>query len=168
MKRATLALLVLPFVALWLYGCDQTQNPLEAATAEDSEQALFAAGGKVKAQPNPIGCTQDQIAKWDETSGAWVCAADLQGATGPQPALLSGFELVRHVVQGHNHIIATARCPAGKKPITGGYSSSGKDLSIMRNRPTEDGWEASLYNDKYADGAEVIAWALCVDAMPTP
>jgi hypothetical protein len=49
MKRATLVLLVIPLIALWLYGCDKASNPLEADTAEAAtvQEAQFAKqGGK--------------------------------------------------------------------------------------------------------------------------
>jgi hypothetical protein len=87
MKRAALVLLVVPLIALWLYGCDQADNPLETQTTESTatgDTPLFAPGGKVKAEPNPIGCAQDDVAKWDATAGEWVCEIDETGeSAGP-------------------------------------------------------------------------------------
>jgi len=79
MKRAALALLVVPLVALWLYGCDKAENPLETQS-QVSETALFApGGGKVKPLPLPTGCTAPNLAaKYNEALGEWECA-NLQG-----------------------------------------------------------------------------------------
>ena len=43
MKRAGLALLVVPLIAVWLYGCDQASNPVESEAAQVAAPApLFA------------------------------------------------------------------------------------------------------------------------------
>ena len=93
MKRAALALLVVPLVALWLYGCDKAENPLEAET-QASETALFApGGGKVKPKPLPTGCLDLQVAKYDLDSGEWLCDNDETSSAGGGPAVYSIYKL---------------------------------------------------------------------------
>ena len=168
MRKLWLMIPLVLVAVVWLYGCDKASNPLEAATTATGETALFAAGPKPKAQPNPIGCAQDEVAKWDETSGAWVCAADLQGATGPQPALLSGYEVV--VASGNGaqgYVNATVSCPTGKKPITGGHSLKTQAGELIHSHPTSDGWSVRAWNNSTSNNELVKAWAACVDVMPT-
>ena len=74
---------------LVLLSCDAPTEPstvmgnqaVEAAYSIEDPQAMRG-GPKPKPQPNPIGCSQEQVAKWDEAEGKWVCADDLVGGTG--------------------------------------------------------------------------------------
>ena len=93
MKRPTLLLLFVPLVAIAMYGCEQSENPLETES-QASETPLYAPGGgagKVKAEPNPIGCTQDQVAKWDSSAGEWVCADDLDTQRPAAPRVFYAY-----------------------------------------------------------------------------
>lgn len=91
MKRATLLLFLVPLLAIGLHGCEQTENPLETES-QVSQTPLYApGGGKVKSEPNPIGCAQDQLAKWDDTASEWVCADDLDTQRPAAPRVFYAY-----------------------------------------------------------------------------
>ena len=99
-----------------------------------------------------------------------------QGPAGPQgpqgPAGgLSGYQIVRS--SGHNagfgFTSAVAECPAGKRPISGGFSWGQAGLSPATSAPTspnplqpEVGWRVTVFN-----GSPVVidftVHAICVD-----
>jgi cytochrome c peroxidase len=58
MKRALLAVLVVPLIVLWTYGCDGTNNPVEIETVEagaEDSGPQFAKGGKKPGGGLPSG-----------------------------------------------------------------------------------------------------------------
>jgi len=72
-KRFWTVPFVLFFGALiYSFGCGQ--NPAGPDSYDVEPQYAKGGGGPERAEPNPIGCTQDQIARWDATSSTWVCA----------------------------------------------------------------------------------------------
>jgi hypothetical protein len=80
MKARWLLLTPLVVLAGLFVGCNEHPTNHTPVADQASETPLFAKGGNPKAKPNPIGCTQDQVAKWDEILGEWVCA---DGGGGP-------------------------------------------------------------------------------------
>jgi hypothetical protein len=93
MKRAALALLVVPLVAFWLYGCDKAENPLDTKS-QVSETPLFAPGGKVKPMPLPTGCQDLQVAKYIVASGEWECRNDETGGAGGGPTTYFAYHRI--------------------------------------------------------------------------
>ena len=84
---------------------------------------------------------------------------------GLSALLLTGFTLVNASAWGQYNVTATATCPSGKKPITGGFSTTMATPYAISSRPTSDGWTATMYNGSGFDKT-IYAYALCVDFAP--
>jgi ubiquitin len=99
-------------------------------SAVANEIAISANGTAIAALPlPPSDCTADQIIKWDDTYGVWVCASS---------------EYVRSELIGDYS--GSASCPAGKKVTGGGCYLTGNDAgvscAVVVSRPEPDlsGW----------------------------
>ncbi len=83
--RRTMPLLAVSLLVAFT-TCDQA--PTVAPDDVGIRAAPGGGGGKPeKAKPNPTECIDGQVAKWDEASTSWVCAAD-------QTQEDTGYELV--------------------------------------------------------------------------
>lgn len=142
MHKLALLFLLLPFVAVWTYGCDQTENPVvpQAAQAAIVETApsFAAAGGNLK-----TGIVGVEV----------VVAQQLN-----IPA--SSFALLE------------AQCPDGKYAIAGGWRAGPlqNDYNVMSNHPTSSpghgGWSVFIKTTAGSTPWLGEAWAVCVNAVP--
>ena len=74
--RHRLALLAALGIFL-LISCNESPvEPPIQEPASESNAAMDAGPPSFLPKPNPVGCEQDQVAKWDAASGEWVCAND--------------------------------------------------------------------------------------------
>ena len=143
MRKLLAQLLLVPFAAVLVFGCDEVptepENVVAATTAEDSTTPLAA-----RAAPQ-------------------VKPARLSGV------LVDGFAAGESSISLKN---ATVPCPEGKWPITGGFeiTNSSNDYVVLKNRPVRlsvaGGWEVEAKRTAGSASWNLIAWAVCVDAEP--
>ena len=144
MRKLWILVLLVPFVALWTYGCDEHPTQPETAVAATTAQE----------GPAP------QAARVSSPQAKTV--------------RLSGAEVVGYAAGDSNvgFKSTTVECPAGKFPISGGYRilGSGNDYTVLSNGPNPFGgadsgiWRVEAKRTAGSDSWNLIAYAVCVDA----
>jgi hypothetical protein len=93
--------------------------------------------------------------------------AGQQGPTGPQgpPGVVSGYQVVRFDFDVPNLGWAEgkATCPAGKRPIGGGYFTDSENLHVLHNYPSNDGvsWYILVHNSDLFSTWQAETFATC-------
>ena len=154
--------------------CDQP--PAVAPDDVGIRAAPGGGGGKPeKGKPNPTGCADGQVAKWDDASTSWLCAADqTQGDTGYELVSVGPVRVPVCSTCDKQAVSVPVACSAGKKALSGGYEGIGfpstdltgpKGFQLHTSRPYDDasgsGWlfDAWLFG---TGGAYVgTFWAVC-------
>jgi len=90
-----------------------------------------------------------------------------RGPQGPAGGL-SGYEEVtaRVDIPAKDGRLVNAACPAGKKPMGGGFEaeqSFGEAMTITMSRPSSDGWQAGAFNPTTGT-RRLVVYAICADA----
>jgi hypothetical protein len=146
MRKLWILVLLVPFVALWAYGCDET--PTEPTTAVAATTAQGSSAPTFKAVDKP--------------------------PTLPAPVMLSGVVLVESTrsltIAGLTTAFSYALCPEGKAPITGGIEFmewSGIDVKVISDRPYvhpngQSGWKGG-FKITGTGSVDITATVLCTD-----
>jgi hypothetical protein len=82
-----------------------------------------------------------------------------------QPAAVSGYEVVhnRAVLPRNGRVVVVATCPAGKRAISGGYSTpTPADTTDFSNLDGKGAWKVSFKSNGGSGNASV--YAVCVNA----
>jgi len=81
MRKLAFLFLLVPFVALWVYGCDENPGEPQTATAaglQDAATPSFAKDKPDNPKPElPSDCTDGQSIIWDARSSSFVCGGDI-------------------------------------------------------------------------------------------
>ena len=147
MRKLWILVLLVPFVALWAYGCDETPTEPTAGNAATTAQGSSAPTFKAVDKPPTL----------------------------PAPVMLSGVVIVeesRNVsVAGATTAFAYAPCPEGKEPLTGGieFEEFGTaDVKVMGSRPYQFpsgnwGWKGG-FKMTGTGSVDITASVVCTDA----
>lgn len=158
MRKLWLLFLLVPFIALWTYGCEETSNPLETDSQQRAEASTptYAKGGVDK--PPASGIVRYVTVQSEPVTG-W-----------------------------HSPAFSEVTCPLGKVPINGGYeiepfpgenwpsSSFLQSYEVIANRPTHQveadgtvtgGWRVGIRGTAYNGSVryQFYTWAGCVSAQ---
>jgi len=83
----------------------------------------------------------------------------------PEPAAVSGYEVVhnRGNLPRNGRIVVVATCPAGKRAISGGYSTpTPADTTDFSNPEGSNAWKVSFKSN--GGGGNASVYAVCVNA----
>jgi hypothetical protein len=83
----------------------------------------------------------------------------------PEPAAVSGYEVVhnRGNLPRNGRVVVVATCPAGKRAISGGFSTpSPADTTDFSNPEGNNAWKVSFKSNGGSGNASV--YAVCVNA----
>jgi hypothetical protein len=83
----------------------------------------------------------------------------------PEPAAVSGYEVVhnRGNLPRNGRVVIVATCPAGKRAISGGYSTpTPADTTEFSNPEGNNAWKVSFKSNGGSGNASV--YAVCVNA----
>lgn len=145
MRKLWLLVLLVPFVGVWLYGCDESPvEPDFAVAATTAQESSTPQAAKVGTQAKTVRLSGVEVPGWASGDGN------------------VGFHA------------ATVNCAEGKWPIAGGYSILGgttnNDYTVISNGPRQFGaaaygsWEVEVKRTAGSDTWNLLAWAVCVDA----
>ena len=143
MRKLLALLLLVPFAAVLVFGCDEVPTEPETAVA-----ATTAEGSST-----PMAARAAPQVKPAQLSGVFV----------------DGYAAGESSTSRKN---ATVPCPEGKWPISGGFeiTNSSNDYAVLKNRPVRlsgaGGWEVEAKRTAVSASWNLIAGAVCVDAEP--
>jgi len=83
----------------------------------------------------------------------------------PEPTTVSGYEIVRNrgTLPRNGKVVLAATCPAGKRVISGGYSTpSPADTADFSNPEGNNAWKVSFKSNGGSGNASV--YAVCVNS----
>jgi hypothetical protein len=83
----------------------------------------------------------------------------------PEPTTASGYEIVRNrgTLPRNGKVVLVATCPAGKRVISGGYTTpSPADTADFSNPEGNNAWKVSVKSNGGSGNASV--YAVCVNA----
>lgn len=147
MRKLWFLFLLVPFVALWAYGCDESPTEPTTTVAPTGVQGSSAATFKAVDKPPTL----------------------------PAPVMLSGVvvvEVTRSVsITGLTTAFQYALCPEGKEPITGGIEFkewSSTDVKVISDRPYvapggQSGWKGA-FKITGSGSVDITATVVCTDA----
>jgi hypothetical protein len=96
---------------------------------------------------------------------AGVSYSHYNGGKPPEPPAVSGYEVVhnRGNLPRNGRVVVVVTCPAGKRAISGGYSTpSPADTTDFSNPEGNNGWKVSFKSNGGSGNASV--YAVCVNA----
>ncbi len=143
--------------------CDQA--PTVAPDDVGIRAAPGGGGGKPdKAEPNPSGCAEGQVAEWDATAEEWVCADAILGAT----TLGVEQRAVNFIVPAGQTRDAIAFCQGGKVATGGGYAVPTQLKAVIsrwtQNAAGESGWEVRMVNTLSVQ-AQLTVYVVCINPL---
>jgi hypothetical protein len=147
MRKLWILVLLVPFVALWAYGCDETPTEPTAGNAATTAQGSSAPTFKAVDKPPSL----------------------------PTPVMLSGIvivEVTRSVtITGPSASFQYALCPEGKEPVTGGIEFTewaSTEIKVISDRPYVSpdglsGWKGG-FKITGTGSVDITATVVCADA----